>query len=463
MVRRRAAITAPCRRPGPTGRVTSAGPPSGWSVRRARRSWRAWSAGRARFGPWARVTRSPTSPARTACSWTSPGCGGCSAVDGADVTVEAGITLHDLGEELAARGLALENQGDVDSQTLAGADRTATHGTGGRFRNLSSQVVGMRIVDGAGDVVDVREEDELRAARVSLGALGVIAAVTVRCVPAFRIHRVTSRARSTRCCRASTSSWTASTTSRPSCSPTRAPRSRSPPSAPTAAPRPRSRLEATFQDVVVENVVLGAAFRTGRLRPSLIPAINRLLARLMSRDERLDASNRVYANERRVRFTEMEYAIPRERAAEARRARAGADRATAAAGGVPDRAARGGARRRLSVDRLRPRRPHTSPCTSTAGWSSRPTSAPSSGSWTSTVGAPTGASATTNPPTRSLRATRTGSASSPCGGASTPRAASRTTTPTACSGRSRLRLAADARQPVVQGHDPAVDRRHARA
>ena len=63
-------------------------------------------------------------------------------VDGTDVTVEAGITLHDLGEELAARGLALENQGDVDPQTLAGAISTATHGTGARFGNLSSQVVG---------------------------------------------------------------------------------------------------------------------------------------------------------------------------------------------------------------------------------------------------------------------------------------------------------------------------------
>ena len=81
--------------------------------------------------------------------------------------------------------------------------------------------------------------------------------------------------------------------------------------------RPRSELQAAFQDLVVENALLGAAFRTGRLRPSLIPAINRLLARLMSRVEHLDASNRVYANERRVRFTEMEYAIPRERAAEA--------------------------------------------------------------------------------------------------------------------------------------------------
>ena len=55
-------------------------------------------------------------------------------VDGNEVTVEAGITLRDLGEELRARGLAMENQGDVDPQTLAGAISTATHGTGARLR-----------------------------------------------------------------------------------------------------------------------------------------------------------------------------------------------------------------------------------------------------------------------------------------------------------------------------------------
>ena len=111
------------------------------------------------------------------------------AVDGADVTVEAGIRLSALGEELASRGLALENQGDVDAQTLAGAISTATHGTGGRFANISSRIVGMRIVNGTGEAVDVTGED-LRAARVGLGALGVISTVTVRCVPAFRIHRI---------------------------------------------------------------------------------------------------------------------------------------------------------------------------------------------------------------------------------------------------------------------------------
>jgi FAD/FMN-containing dehydrogenase len=51
------------------------------------------------------------------------------------------------------------------------------------------------------------------------------------------------------------------------------------------------------------------------MRPALIPAANRLLVRLLARSERLDASHRVYPNERRVRFTEMEYAIPRAAAA----------------------------------------------------------------------------------------------------------------------------------------------------
>jgi FAD-linked oxidoreductase len=238
------------------------------------------------------------------------------SVEGNEVTAEAGITLRELGEELRSRGLAMENQGDVDPQTLAGAISTATHGTGGRFGNLSSQVVGVRVVAGNGDVVDVTG-DELRAARVSLGALGALSAVTLRCVPAFTIHRIdeprplddvlprldelvdandhweafvmpyTRRALT----------LTSERTDRP--------------------PEPPGRAAAFVHDVIVENAVLGLFCRTGRRFPSLIPALNRRLASLLGRAEHLDASNRVYANKRLVRFTEMEYAIPRERAAEA--------------------------------------------------------------------------------------------------------------------------------------------------
>jgi L-gulono-1,4-lactone dehydrogenase len=239
------------------------------------------------------------------------------SVDGLDVTVEAGITLHDLGEELRARGLAMENQGDVDPQALAGAISTATHGTGGGFGNLSSQVVGVRLVDGTGELRDIREGDELRAARVSLGALGAIAAVTLRCVPAFTIHRIDEPRplddvlpRLEELVDAH-DHWEAFVMpyTRKALTLTSERTDR--------RPQPTGEVAAFLHDVLLENAVLGLFCRTGRAFPRLIPVLNRALAGLMGRAEHLDASNRVYANKRLVRFTEMEYAIPREPAAEA--------------------------------------------------------------------------------------------------------------------------------------------------
>ena len=238
-------------------------------------------------------------------------------VRGEDVTVEGGITLHALGEELYRRGLAMENQGDVDPQTLAGAISTATHGTGGRFGNLSSRVVGVRLVDGAGDVHEIREGDELRAARVGLGALGAISAVTLRCVPAFTIHRVDApRALDELLPRLDElvdghDHWEAFVLPYARAALTLA-------SGRTAQePRPRRRVEAFARDLVLENAALWLAGRVGRRFPGAIPAVNRRLAALIGPAEHVDASHRVYANRRLVRFTEMEYAIPRDYAAEA--------------------------------------------------------------------------------------------------------------------------------------------------
>src|SRR3954453_6953216 len=74
--------------------------------------------------------------------------------------VEAGITLHDLGPALAQRGLAMENLGDVDAQTLGGALATGTHGTGARFGNLSSQVTRLRLIDAAGEIRECSADDD---------------------------------------------------------------------------------------------------------------------------------------------------------------------------------------------------------------------------------------------------------------------------------------------------------------
>jgi L-gulono-1,4-lactone dehydrogenase len=239
------------------------------------------------------------------------------AVDGNDVTVEGGITLHELGEELRARGLAMENQGDVDPQTVAGAISTATHGTGGTFGNLSSQVVGLRLIDGLGELHEISAGDELRAARVSLGALGAISAVTLRCVPAFTIHRVDEPRDLDEVLPRldeqvdSHDHWEAFvmpyTRRALTLSSARTDRE----------PEPPGRGKAFVHDVLLENAALGLACKLGRRFPGQIPRLNRSIASLMGRSEHLDASNRVYANVRLVRFTEMEYGIPREHTAEA--------------------------------------------------------------------------------------------------------------------------------------------------
>jgi L-gulonolactone oxidase len=233
------------------------------------------------------------------------------AVDGNEVTVQAGITIRELALALAERDLALENQGDVDAQTLAGAICTATHGTGARFQNVSGQVVRMGLVTADGSIVELREGDDLLAGRVSLGALGAIASVTLRCVPAFTIRRadeprplddVLSRFDEhvdsndhfelfvfpyTRTALTLTSERT------------------------DEAANPPGRAAAFTRDVLLENAALGVACRAGRLVPGAIPGINRLVTGMISRAEQLDASHRVYANRRLVRFTEMEYAVPR--------------------------------------------------------------------------------------------------------------------------------------------------------
>src|SRR5215210_4113478 len=106
------------------------------------------------------------------------------------VRAEAGIPLHRLVRELHGHGLALPNLGDIDVQALAGALATGTHGTGVRLGNLSTAVEAMEIAGPDGTVRTIDGGDLLRAARIGLGSLGVVVAVTLRCVRAFRLHGV---------------------------------------------------------------------------------------------------------------------------------------------------------------------------------------------------------------------------------------------------------------------------------
>ena len=233
------------------------------------------------------------------------------------VEVQAGIKLHDLGDELAKHGLAMENLGDIAVQSLAGAISTATHGTGLNYPNLSAQVRAMRLVTAGGEVMTVDEGDMLRAARVAIGSLGVISTVTLRCVPAYTLRRIdeplpleeTLATMEERI--QANEHWEFFTFPYTGVAFTRATNRTD------DRPDPPSRIEHLVKDVVAENAVLGAICKAARIAPKATPTLNRLLPKLVTREVRTDRGDRVFANKRLVRFTEMEYAIPREHGAEA--------------------------------------------------------------------------------------------------------------------------------------------------
>jgi len=235
------------------------------------------------------------------------------------VKVEAGIPLRTLSESIWGFGMALENLGDIDVQTISGAISTATHGTGSRFRNISSQVEAVELVLGDGTLLEVSRtanRELIPAVRVGLGALGVIATVTLRTVPAFWIRRTDSPlpldealARIQDLADGSDHFEfyvfphtdvallrQSERTDEPA--------------------RPPNRALEFGQEIVLENLVMGAIARIGRLVPSRIPRLSRFVASQVAKSTKADRSYRVFSTRRLVHFTEMEYAFPRRYAAE---------------------------------------------------------------------------------------------------------------------------------------------------
>jgi L-gulono-1,4-lactone dehydrogenase len=226
--------------------------------------------------------------------------------------VEAGITLHDLGPALADRGLAMENLGDVDAQAIAGAIATATHGTGGRLRNLSAQVAGLRLVTGDGSVVSCSADEDpelFLAARVGIGALGVVSTVTLKCVPLYNLRRTDEQRPLDEVLEAfdslvdSHERFEFFTFPYSGLALTRVTES--------TTEEPTVGRAESLRDALIENLALGTFCRVGRALPSLVPVIDRAIGRLATGSVRVDQAYRIYANPRLVRFTEMEYAIPR--------------------------------------------------------------------------------------------------------------------------------------------------------
>ena len=212
---------------------------------------------------------------------------GIVAVDPArlEATIWAGTKLHQLGAPLLAAGLALENQGDIDRQALAGAISTGTHGTGRTLGSIATQVVGLRLVLASGECLDCSAEHEpeiFAAARVGLGALGIITRATLRLLPAYRLHERTWAASFDECLENLAALITGN--------------------------RHFEFFWSPSEDACAMKA-LNPATTADVTSPATPPAAPGRLARYLG-PERVDWSYRIFPSERHLRFNEMEFALP---------------------------------------------------------------------------------------------------------------------------------------------------------
>jgi FAD-linked oxidoreductase len=230
------------------------------------------------------------------------------------VTVPAGLPLQVLNQVLASHGLAMPNLGDIDAQTIAGAISTGTHGTGAGYGCLSTFVTALTLVTGTGEVrhCSADADPELfAAARVGLGALGVITEVTLRCVDAF-VLRADERPAPLAAVLADLPTliadndhfefyWFPYTDRVQVKTNNRVP----------VDDRPLPRFRGWLDDEFLANTVFAGACRLGRAVPGLVPPISAISARALTARTYTGRSDRVFCTPRRVRFTEMEYGLPR--------------------------------------------------------------------------------------------------------------------------------------------------------
>ncbi len=231
--------------------------------------------------------------------------------------VRAGTPLHVLGPELSRRGLAMTNLGDIDRQSIAGAISTGTHGTGVGFTGLAGQITGVEMVLADGTVKRVTEDEDpqlLPAVSLGLGALGILTAVEIQCVPRFLLcaqespstlrevldtldHRVDGSDHFEFYWFPHTDRVLTKTNTRTDDETLRSP-----------LPSWRSRLD----DDLLSNKLFEGINRLTTRAPGLIGAVNQVSARALSARSYADWSYSVFATARDVRFRESEYAVPRE-------------------------------------------------------------------------------------------------------------------------------------------------------
>jgi FAD-linked oxidoreductase len=230
------------------------------------------------------------------------------------VRVAAGTRLHRLPELLAPYGLALPNMGDIDRQSIAGATSTGTHGTGLGFGGLATMITAAVLVTGDGSLLTVSETENaelLPAVRLGLGALGILVELELQLVPAFLLRAVEHpepfevidefRAR-VEAADHFELYWWPHTDRVMTKTNTRLPLD--------AGRAPVGAFSNWIEEEVMSNGALALMCNLGHLTPGITPSINRLATKVYGDREYTDDSYEVFTAPRRVRFREMEYALP---------------------------------------------------------------------------------------------------------------------------------------------------------
>lgn len=237
---------------------------------------------------------------------------GIVAYDDTTVTVLAGTRLRDLSAALATRGLALPILGSIADQSVAGAIATGTHGSSLQHPNLSGLVRGIRLIDGSGAVVDLDENDALLdAARVHLGALGIVTRIRMDVVPAFTLREhiewlpigeVAAALPEISTSAEYTKVWWMPHT--PKALVFRYER--------VAAPRNLLAVHADrfVDERILHRTLLPAIFATQRWQSGWVPLFNRTAGRTLKKASRIGPSPLIFSTPMPARHTETEGSIP---------------------------------------------------------------------------------------------------------------------------------------------------------
>ncbi|HEX7302003.1 D-arabinono-1,4-lactone oxidase [Lentzea sp.] len=231
------------------------------------------------------------------------------------VTVRSGTPLHAFNADLHRLGLAMPNLGDIDAQTVAGAVSTSTHGTGAKLGVLATAIESLELVLANGDVVTcsrTERPDLFNAARVGLGALGVISTLTLRCVPSFVLQASEAPGRldavleqfDDLCAVEDHVEFHWFTHS------DRVILKRN--NRITEPARPLSKLRQKWEYEVMENAAFGVVTKVAKSFPRHTKRLNEFCGAMISERSYSDYSHNVFVTPRRVRFVETEFSIPRE-------------------------------------------------------------------------------------------------------------------------------------------------------